>query len=549
MLTHGSTESHSITVDKYLQSVYVIPYYYKGKFMLNLLFISDSPKAEYVKGVLQPLLKVIIDVVTDFDHGLKDVFEKRPATVCIQDQIGGVTGESVARHIQMLLGSSAPTFILLHSGKDKARAVKGLYEHIVDLSQPDETVAENVINILKVLLGDQWGKIFIQPKLSPASVRQSVAVPEESREDADRLVDDFLTDLKMSAFPVMEDQVSVTDTVTKKSPGVAPSVIPHVSGTVDSDRAGSISDDLAEVEKEGQDKSAAKVSSTVGADQIADLLESPESATGTLKQMHISVPVPPELSRTSPAGTQSAKTALSDSEKKDVKASSVAVAAPPSPAAEFRVNQNQLTSEDDFSEDIFQAFEKNYRSEPKSPRLVAATVVLASVVCMAAGWYLVMQKPQLIGSLKQRYFTPSVATQSPVAQPVAAPAQIPAAAPHPVVTPPLPAFLPVGGHDSSYSIKNPGWERYVGKVNEFRIFRVSGRIQAVQVLGVKGAPVSEQLIKSVLQELAGSSQYQITSRKIKAGVNIENGTIKNKGEIVLYKKSGTIQAFVVSVNQ
>ena len=479
--------------------------------MLNLLFISDNPKAEYVKGVLQPLLKVIIDVVTDFDHGLKDVFEKRPATVCIQDQIGGVTGESVARHIQMLLGNSAPTFILLHTGNDKARAVKGLYEHIVDLSQPDETVAENVINILKVLLGDQWGKNFIPPKQSPASVRQSVAVPEESREDADKLVDDFLTDLKMSAFPVMEDQVSVTDTVPKKSSGVAPSVIPHktemVSGTVDSDRAGSISDDLAEVEKAGQDKSAAKVSSVAGVYPGVDFIKSAPMAA---KQPPITASVPP-------------------------------------PAAEFRVSQNKLPSEDDFSEDLLQAFEKNYRSDSKSPRLIAA-VVLASVVCVAAGWYLVMQKPQLMGSLKQRFLTPSVATQAPVAQPVAAPAQIPAAVPHPVVTPLLPAFLPADGHDSSYSVKNPGWERYVDKVNEFRVFSASGRIQAVQVLGVKGAPVSEKLIKSVLQELAGSSQYQITSRKNKAGVNIENGTIQNKGEIVIYKKNGSVQAFVVSVN-
>ena len=84
--------------------------------MLNLLFISDSPKVELIRKELQAVLKVMIDVVTDFDRGMKDVFEKRPATICIQDNIGNVSGESVARHVQMLLGSGAPTFILLHSG-------------------------------------------------------------------------------------------------------------------------------------------------------------------------------------------------------------------------------------------------------------------------------------------------------------------------------------------------------------------------------------------------------------------------------------------------
>ena len=90
--------------------------------MLNLLIISNSPKALQIQKFIQPLIKAKIDVVGDFDHGLKDVFEKRPATVIIQEQIAGVTGESVARHIQMLLGASAPTFILLHKGNGKARA-------------------------------------------------------------------------------------------------------------------------------------------------------------------------------------------------------------------------------------------------------------------------------------------------------------------------------------------------------------------------------------------------------------------------------------------
>ncbi len=80
--------------------------------MINLLFISNSPRAELLRVHFQQILKIRIDVVEDFDHGLKDVFEKRPVTVCIQDQIAGVTGESVARHIQLLLGNGAPSFVL-----------------------------------------------------------------------------------------------------------------------------------------------------------------------------------------------------------------------------------------------------------------------------------------------------------------------------------------------------------------------------------------------------------------------------------------------------
>ena len=112
----------------------------------------------------------------------------------------------------------------------------------------------------------------------------------------------------------------------------------------------------------------------------------------------------------------------------------------------------------------------------------------------------------------------------------------------------MPTFVPKDGHDSSYATKNPGWERYVGKEAEFRLFTASGRIQAIQVLAVNKPSVSDSFVKSVLQEFAGSSEYTITSRNIKSGVTVENGKILKTGEVVLYKKNGAVKAFVVSVN-
>ena len=130
----------------------------------------------------------------------------------------------------------------------------------------------------------------------------------------------------------------------------------------------------------------------------------------------------------------------------------------------------------------------------------------------------------------------------PVQKPVSAPVV------SPVIIPQLPTFIPKDGHDSSFALKNPGWERYVGKLNEFRVFSAQGRIQAVQVLAGKDAAVSESLILSVLQELVGSSKYQITSRSTKSGVRVDSGKIQNKGEVKFYRQNGSVKAFVVSVN-
>lgn len=479
--------------------------------MLNLLFISDSPKIEFIKSVLQPFLKVIIDVVTDFDHGLKDVFEKRPTTVCIQDQIGGVTGESVARHIQMLLGSNAPTFILLHSGNGKARAIKGLYEHLVDLSQPGDTLAEDIKITLKSLLGDQWEKIYIPPKPSPASIRSSVAVPEESRVDADKLVDDFLSDLETSGFSVAADVSpfkAAPDPISMTSSDQKSPVVPPRSEKVyDAALPGKIQ---------------------IASDELAELL-----------------PIEPK-----PAVTKSEKP---DKKRDASPAETKQYVAPPAaatpPAAEFRISHNLPPDNEPLPEDLLLAFEENYRSDsPLLRRFVIFAVV--GIVCAAAGWYLFSQKPQLVSMLKQQVASLTGSKQPPVASPTAVPVQkaVPPPSPLPVAGPSLPTFVPKDGHDGTYATKNPGWERYVGKEAEFRLFTASGRIQAIQVLAVKNMSVSESLVKSVLQEFVGSSEYTITSRNIKSGVSVENGKILKTGEVVFYKKNGAVKAFVVSVN-
>lgn len=533
--------------------------------MLNLLFISDNPKVEYVKGVLQPVLKVIIDVVTDFDHGLKDVFEKRPATVCIQDQIGGVTGESVARHIQMLLGTSAPNFILLHTGNGKAKAIKGLYEYLIDLSQSNDAVADELKNTLKLLLGDQWEKIFIPPKLTPASVRLSVAVPEESREDADKLVDDFLFDLETSGFSVADDQppaASVPDKVNDDSTGATQFKTPlrHdvVPGTVESERAQAINDDLSELllmveNKGGRDESSAVASSALYSGAGTDVIESSKSATVALKPPSSDIAESPAPTETSSSRPPLEKPVAFIPVEKEVKSSPADVTLQQiqqtPPAAEFRVSQNTPTTEEHIPDDLLLEFEDNYRSE--SPLLRRSiTVLLVCFVCVAGGWYLVKQKPELVVSLKQRLMPPEVVKQTPVTVPVETALQKPASSPVPqtVITPPLPAFIPKDGHDKSFALKNPGWERYVGKINEYRIFIASGRIMAVQVLAGKDRPISESLLKSVLQEFTGSTACQITSQSMKAGVHVENGRIQDKGEVVIYRKNGAVKAFVVSVN-
>lgn len=528
--------------------------------MLNLLFISDSPKTEHIKSVLQPELRVIIDVVNDFDHGLKDVFEKRPATVCIQDQIGGVTGESVARHIQMLLGASAPTFILLHSGNGKARMINGLFEHLIDLSQADDTLSGEIKSTLKTLLGDHWEKIYIPPKLAPASVRSSVALPEESREDADRLVDDFISDLETSGFLVAEEQspaLFAPDTMQQEeqaTQATEPARIAENSSTP-TESAQELSDDVVDKLLEEARKSR-KVPAEEPAVQAVQRIDADSQSRSEAEPEPDSVKPSSSAiaAKSSPVKPAPVKPPAPPKKKHKEVAPPEAEPQLPQPAvvpaaAEFRISQDVAPEDDHISEDLLLAFEENYRSE--SPLLRRGIVIaLVCVVCAAGVWFLFTQKPQFLMSVKQR-ITSAFATKPMPPAPVAPPAAskpVAAVVPPPVAVPSLPAFVPKDGLDSSYGAQNPGWERYVGKNAEFRLFSASGRIQALQILAVKGAPLSESYIKSVLQEFAGSSEYRLTSSSMKSGVRVENGIVPDKAEVKIYRQNGIVKAFVVSVN-
>jgi hypothetical protein len=112
----------------------------------------------------------------------------------------------------------------------------------------------------------------------------------------------------------------------------------------------------------------------------------------------------------------------------------------------------------------------------------------------------------------------------------------------------LPPFIPQEGHDSSYAVSNPGWERYVGKNSEVRVFKSGTSVKAVQVLALKGNSLSDVFLKSVLKELAGSADYRINSRETKSGMLVLRGTIAQKADILIYKKSSLVRAFVVSLN-
>jgi hypothetical protein len=524
--------------------------------MVNLLFISNSVKIDTIRSTLQPFLKSKIDIVADFDYGLKDVFEKRPATVFIHDQIAGVTGESVARHIQMLLGSGAPSFIFMHEGSSKAKPIKGLFEYLIDLSQTEVKIVADIQATLKSMLGPQWEKIYIPPKIDNAAIRDAVSVPEGSRVFADQMVDDFLSDLDNFGSASAGNRYPMTDS---SEAVVTPEEEPFQV-------VSSPQDQLAEMFSESSRDLNTTEATTIIAHNVSTKEKSvPEHVTvSTQLDPQTAFPKRPETAASVavPVSTQpqpAPREIVSAAPVTSVIPDDVAV--PPASRPVTGIPSLQQASPADFiiggerpaedvaPEDLLRVFEEiNHSRSGGWKRYVSIAVVLT--MCAGGGvWYLLKQKPHFLTYLSKSSAQPVVV--APVARPPepAITVQKPVAPPaQKSEVPALPAFIPQAGLDSSFASLKPGWERYVDTTMDYRVYRPAGKIKALQVLGVKNHDIGEPKLKSILIELVGDGEYRVKSRGQKLGYNVSRATVGQKAELLIYRNKTTIRAFVVSLD-
>lgn len=569
--------------------------------MVSLLFITNSSAVNTLKEAIQPHLKARIDIVADFDHGLKDVFEKRPSLVCIQEQINGVTGESVARHIQMLLGNSAPSFILMHENNNRIKPIKGLFDYLIDISQPSENIVKDFLNTLKSLLGaDSWNNVYLKPDNqngTPAE-RAATIVPIESKEFADQLVDDLLQDLDSLGSSDLEP--SKNETPQLSTDDVAALLVEQskaasvtTSDNID-DSLFLVSDNSSDANSINNEKTNGKgdnsKSALITAEKAALEVTTVEHETPTkptVKPENAAVCAQPAEIKTSTENSTvsnsatnhiTVDTAQNANENitpvKEDKKSVINFAKP----SEFTISDSNKETEE-IPEDLLLEFEKNFRSQSASRSKLYISFVIILVTVVAGGWYIKSKKPNFIPwfNNKTAQTNKNIQVQNNQLANLPAKSQTPPIASNPVaVTPhkqisstlakksktvtnvktspiskntniPL-SFISDARLDKKYAIKRPGWERYVSVSEEFRIFKSDSHIKAVQVLSRKGKSISQKRMNIILKEIAGTDKFKTDGKEEKGGFAVSKGLIEGKGELLLYRKNNSIRAFVVSLD-
>lgn len=125
------------------------------------------------------------------------------------------------------------------------------------------------------------------------------------------------------------------------------------------------------------------------------------------------------------------------------------------------------------------------------------------------------------------------------------PAPVATAAARPVT---LPDFIPRSGLDKPFGTANPGWERYKGRVTEFKVLREAQSIRAIQVIDRGGQGVPESFMKGVLRQIAKNPSFAIDTFEKKEGYLIQRGHIAENIKVVYYRDEdgGKLRAFVMT---
>lgn len=494
--------------------------------MITILFISDDTRVPDFIARVQSQLKARMRLATDFDQGLKEVFDNRPSAVFIQGDISGISGETVARHIKTLLRRDAPRIVLIHTAPLPTQGVKKWFDDAVDFSLPQTELADQ----FKLRLMEIAPDLRIETNDVPTPHAGNVAAAPPN-----------VSDHPASSSGEVEpfDWEAPRDAVPHAVQPPCQQVRSEVAGREESDS----SPDVSQVLVGRGVETTCPVMPSPGAELrnvMPSIIEESATTQSAFSEQVLSTPAtpPPPL------------TPLREAEPKP------ASLRQPAPLQTVESsNERPAASMADFSAERTKKSKAEWVTIPPPDResggatgqrltAWAVAIVVLLIGAMVGGALLLKGE----GNKKKSSPKPDAMKPAPTrtSSALAPPAKAITQKTAPVA---LPSFIPASGRDEGFGKVHPGWERYVGKGIEYRLFRENGRLKAVQVIALRGKAVPETLVVAVVRELTGSERLGAVSSQTKKGGYLRQiGKVDGKGEIVIYRKGGGVRGVVVTLS-
>ncbi|MDD2733433.1 MAG: hypothetical protein PHF56_05795 [Desulfuromonadaceae bacterium] len=461
--------------------------------MSNLLLITDVARLRKIFGRLTEDKNIRLRVVNNLEKGGEEITIEKPDVVFVQTHLSGLSADILLMHLKKQLGRKRSRFVLLASPGEMNDAISKSYHGWLDTSTDDSQLVSDLQQLLLTLLNK----------------------PKKGEE------------------PTSQESASSTKN------------IPQPAGFAES--------------------SAPSDPSPVSEPVSAPL-------TGSDVQLQATGPVVPETSLEEQGLTYAPRQRLRVYSEFNSSFDS-AVSTTPEPES---LEQATPALPYDWRDDHIDAVEtKPLRSKRNTFLLWLAPVVIIVIVIT----YLQQQRPTAPAAVAKPAVLPSAASAPPAdsAKASVAPTAAPAVAPHdldrmsdkavlsaiaenrgsksPVPAPApgvrptnLPDFIPRPGYDKQFSATNPGWERYKGKVTEFKVLREAQAIKAIQIIDRGGQGVPESFMKGVLRQVTKTPNFKAETAEKKEGYEIQRGSIADNIKVVFYRdeNGGRLRAFVLT---
>lgn len=145
--------------------------------MPDLLFLSDNPKVEQVKALLQQALKLEIAVATDQGRAKEALHNHHPSVIFIQEQMTGTTAEETAWQLLTVPENGTPLLVLMREENGATMPPEQPFERVIDLNLPAEQLAESILHtVLRPAFEHRWNEISIPSEGTGAAVAPAAPV-------------------------------------------------------------------------------------------------------------------------------------------------------------------------------------------------------------------------------------------------------------------------------------------------------------------------------------------------------------------------------------
>lgn len=479
--------------------------------MTKLLLITDIPRLSTLFRKIAEDPSISLRIASNLEQGSEEILAEKPTIVFVQTHLSGLSPDILLMHLKKQLGRKRVRFILISSPSQTSNDIIKLYHGHIDSTQDDSAVLLAINELL--------AKVAIKNK--PAPQQPALAFPDLTAADAVRLS-------TVTANREINTEPSIPPRTEQPVIPPAPVSTPPVPETVD-DRS------LEDLGVTYAPRQRLKVYSEFNQsfESAVDEIQNVTSAEKPVSRARI----PWESERADvtdlPDSTSSRRTTIL------LVIGFVALVVGVTAIQHYTSTRTTESSE---KQPTFPVISTGSVTPPAAPTPVEPVVPTTAVTPVTPVAPPLKPTPPADSSAEDKAIISAIKQSVPPK-----PSLPPATAGQRLKE--LPPFIPRGTIDKSYGAAHPGWERYVGQVTEFKVYRENDSISSLHILDRGGKGLPGFFIENVLKQVAAKNPSFVpeTTEK-KEGYLIKRGRVGESLSAAYYQEEqgGLVRAVVLT---